>query len=70
MADPAKKKTDARISVKIELEIPQLPNFFQTTDGRSIPISQIPDATLRIIGQRWTDKLILHARKGKAIDAR
>jgi hypothetical protein len=66
MADP-KKKTDAQLSVKVQLKLPMLPNFISTVDGRPIDVKDIPDTTLRMIGNRWTDRLIAHARERKGI---
>ena len=61
------KKTDAELAVKIQLKIPALPNFITTTDDRTIDVKDLPDATLRRIGEQWTEKLIQHARSRKGI---
>jgi hypothetical protein len=60
-------KVDANLSVRIQLKIPTLPNFISTLDGRPLDVKDIPDDTLRKIGQMWTDKLLQHARKRKGI---
>ena len=60
-------KTDAELSVRIQLKIPQLPNFITTTDDRVVDVKDLPDATLRRIGEQWTEKLLRHARERKGI---
>jgi hypothetical protein len=60
-------KTEAELAVRIQLRIPMIPNFVQTVDDRSIDVKDLPDATLRVIGEQWTEKLLLHARQRKGI---
>jgi hypothetical protein len=61
------RKTNAELAVKVQVRIPALPNFITTTDDRTIDVKDLPDATLRKIGEQWTEKLILHARARKGI---
>lgn len=59
--------TDAELKQRIQIKLPALPNFLLTTDGRSIDVGTIPDATLRVVGEKWTEKLIAHARGRKTL---
>jgi hypothetical protein len=62
-----KVTTDANLHLRIQVRIPSLPNFLVTVDGRPIDVKDIPDATLQKIGERWTEKLLEHARTRKGI---
>jgi hypothetical protein len=61
-------KTEEKLVARMQLKIPTLPNFISTVEGSSIPIKDIPDTTLRKIGEQWTEKLIKHARSRKGVN--
>ena len=57
---PLKKRT---LSVKAEIKIPSMPNFFIMSDGQSIPVQAVTEDALREIGAAWTEALVQHAAK-------
>lgn len=54
-----------KVRVHAEIEIPRVPNFFKTPSS-TIPISAVPEAELRRIGEQWTEDLIARAAEQDA----
>lgn len=50
-------------SVKADVCIPRVPNFFILTDGSKVPISAISDQGLREVGAAWTEDLVARAKE-------
>lgn len=51
------------VAVKAKIKTPQLPNFLLAEDGQKIPIADVADADLNLIGEQWTKELIELARQ-------
>lgn len=49
--------------VKAEIEIPKPPSFLRMTDGHTLPVSAVDEASLREIGKLWTDALVERAKE-------
>lgn len=52
-------------TIEIDIDLPILPNFLRTTDGKSFPIYMATEETLRAVGQEWTDALVALAKQRK-----
>ena len=49
---------------QIEIDIPSLPNFIKSKDGKSvIPIAEFTEKELQEIGKEWTKQLITKSKK-------
>jgi hypothetical protein len=57
--------THIRTSATIEVKIPNIPNFFLPVDNNnpSIDVANATDGELRMIGEIWTEELILNAQR-------
>jgi len=51
------------LTVKAEIEIPKVPNFFRMTDGQLIPVCAIEDEGLKKIGAAWLQSLRENAKR-------
>lgn len=49
------------VEVKIECEIPTVPNFLKTSSG-VVPLYAITEEALRQLGAAWTEMLVERAR--------
>jgi hypothetical protein len=60
-----KATTYIRTSATIEVKIPSIPNFFLPVDNNnpSIDVADATDGELRMIGEIWTEELILNAQR-------
>lgn len=52
----------ATIEVKLECEIPQVPNFLKTPAG-TVPLCAVTEDALRMLGMMWTEQLVKRARE-------
>lgn len=48
--------------ITVTLVTPLVPNFIRTADGKSIPIEDVNDKTLRAMAKRWRELLLMKAR--------
>lgn len=56
-----------RVTIAVELETPNVPNFIRARHGEGlVSVAELDEATLRMIGRAWTEKLVAHAAKKKA----
>lgn len=56
------------ITVKAEVELPRVPNFFHFAGGAgTIDVADITDAGLRELGEGWTAELIENARQRRGM---
>ena len=55
------------ITVKAEIRVPKVPNFFIQSDGSTLPIEAVTDEELEEIGKAYTQELIEQAQKKRAI---
>lgn len=51
-------KTTLTLTAEIEIDIPQLPSFIRTSDGRTVPIEDFDTASLAKIADTWKQALI------------
>lgn len=56
MTEPKARK----LSVKLSVIVPRVPNFLMTSDGK-VPLSALTEEGLRELGEAWTDALIVRA---------
>ena len=49
--------------IDVSVKLPKVPNFFRMEGGKSLPIQNFDDATLRKIGEQWTDSLLKNAKE-------
>lgn len=56
------KGTQMTIDIKIDCEIPQVPNFLKTSNGQ-VPITAVTEEALKQLGAAWTKALIMRARQ-------
>lgn len=55
------------VTVKANVEIPRVPNFFRQPDGGTLPIEAVTDEGLKKIGRAFTQELLEQAQKKRAI---
>lgn len=46
------------IEIKAEIQVPKAPNFLVMKDGQKIPLSLVPDADLKKIGEQYGEALV------------
>jgi len=51
-----------QINIKINCEVPLVPNFLKTENG-SVPISAVTEEALLELGAAWTEALVMKARQ-------
>lgn len=51
-----------KLYVKLEVQVPQIPNFLRTDYG-TVPLSAITEGGLREIGAAWTEDLVKRAEE-------
>lgn len=56
-------KEVVKITKKITIKTPLVPNFVRTMSGEAISIADLTDAELRCLGQAWTRSLLDKAFK-------
>jgi len=56
-------KTQIAIMADYEIELPCLPNFIRTTDGRQVDVKDIHNSSLVMIAEQWTKALLKHAEE-------
>ncbi len=57
------------LTVSMSVEIPRVPNFLRTSDGKTVPLYAVTEDGLRELGKQWIENLVLHSREMKANDA-
>lgn len=57
------------ISVTISIELPQVPNYLRTGDGKPVPLSAATEEALRELGESWTEALVMRARQQRINEA-
>lgn len=57
-----------QVHIKIECEIPTVPNFLKTSNG-TVPITAVTDEGLRELGKQWTEALVMRARQMRTDEA-
>lgn len=60
---------DVTVMQQMVYRCPPAPNFIQRSDGMSIDVADIDDATLRKIVDGWAARLIQHAKERRALRA-
>lgn len=58
-----------KIQIKIECEVPIVPNFLKTANGQ-VPITAVTEEALRELGKQWTEALVMKARQQRTDDAK
>ena len=43
-----------RVQIKMTVEIPTVPNYLKTGDGKSVPLCSLTDEALKELGAAWT----------------
>lgn len=56
-----------KIQIKIECEVPLVPNFLKTPNGQ-VPIHAVTEEVLRELGKQWTEALVMKARQKRERD--
>lgn len=56
-----------KIQIKIECEVPLVPNFLKTPNGQ-VPIHAVTEEALRELGKQWTEALVMKARQKRERD--
>lgn len=49
--------------LKVEIEVPMVPNFLRYGERKTLPVSAFTEAELREIGKLWTEALVKNAKK-------
>jgi hypothetical protein len=57
-----------QVQIKIECEVPTVPNFLETVNGQ-VPISAVTEEALRELGKQWTEALVMRARQQRTDNA-
>lgn len=57
-----------QIQIKIDCEIPQIPNFLKTASGQ-VPITAVTEEALKELGKQWTEALVMRARQMRTDEA-
>ena len=52
--------------VEIKIKCPKVPNFVQTEDGRTVPISSLSDECLRHLAAEWLEGIRKRAAEQNA----
>lgn len=55
-------KRTVKVTRDVELNLPALPNFIRTNDGRTLSVASLSLAELEAIGKAWAQALIEHGR--------
>jgi hypothetical protein len=54
------ESTARKLSVKMSVVVPRVPNFLFTSDGK-VPLSALTEDGLRELGAAWTEALVARA---------
>lgn len=49
--------------LKVDIEIPPVPNFLRYGERKTIPVSKFTEPELRQIGKEWTEALVKNGKK-------
>lgn len=52
--------------VKVDFQVPQVPNFIKLANGSSLAVQHFTDDGLREIGRLWTERLIERAAQQRS----
>jgi hypothetical protein len=54
-----------KIPLNIEFKIPALPNYIQDKEGKTWNVKDLSPEILKLVGDEWTRKLIIHSENLK-----
>lgn len=58
----------AKVQIKITVDVPTVPNYLKTEDGKSVPLWSLTDDSLRQLGAEWTAALLKRAKEQREED--